>query len=213
MGKLEKDEEDFLEGIEYKSTEDMFEEFRQEDLQWEKKHPFRAHIRSWLDKRFPNGIADGSRAYYILQEPWKILRYYKDEIKYAHQRVSRGWDDKAVWHVGYYLSKILPGIIRQLKEKGHGFPVRMYEGGEDFPFSEMQLGSIDENGNYIETEADKAAAEKWNKILDEIADGFEAYLKYDEEFDYKIPREEDENYIKFQRALDLLKKYYEDLWD
>jgi len=77
----------------------------------------------------------------------------------------------------------------------------------------MELGSIDKDGNYVETEEEKTAAEKWDKILDEIADGFEAYLKFDEEFDYKTPREDDENYKKFQRALDLLKEHYEDLWD
>jgi hypothetical protein len=196
----------------FDSAEDLFARFEEEDLKWEKEHPFRAHIRDWLDKYFPKGIAD-HRAYYVLQEPWKILRYYKNEIKYAHQRVSRGWDDKAVWHVGYFLAEMLPGIMRQLKEVGHGFPVTMYEGAEDNPISQMQLGSIDNDGNYIETEEDKKASEKWDKILDDIADGFECYLKYDEEFDYKIPREEDENYRKFQYALDLLKKYYEDLWD
>jgi hypothetical protein len=195
----------------FDSTEDLFASFKEEDLKWEKEHPFRAYIRNWLDKRFPNGVAGGYRVYYA--NLWKILCYYKDEIKYAYQRVSRGYDDKAAWHIGYYLSKTLPPIIRQLKEVGHGFPVRMYEGAENFPISQMELGSIDEDGNYIETEEEKTASEKWDKILDEIADGFEAYIKYDEDFDYKTPREEDENYKKFQRALELLKEYYEDLWD
>jgi hypothetical protein len=192
--------------------EDMFKEFDEEEAKWKKEHPLRSHIRDWLDKRFPDGIAD-MRAYYSLQKPWEILRYVRDEIKYAHQRVFRGWDDRAVWHVGYYLSETLPGIIRQLKEVGHGFPVTTYEGAEDYPISQMQLGSIDKDGNYIETEEDKKASDKWDKILDDIAEGFECYLKYDENFDYKTPREEDENYKKFQHALDLLKKYYEDLWD
>jgi hypothetical protein len=206
MKELEKDDDTVFNDI-----EDMFKEFEEEDLKWKEKHPFRAHIRDWLDKRFPNGIAGGYRVYYA--NIWKILRYYKDEVKYANQRVFRGWDDKAAWHVGYYLSETLPGIIRQLKKVKHGFPVRMYEGAEDFPISEMELGSIDKDGNYVETEEEKIAAEKWDKILDEIAEGFECYLKFDEEFDYKIPREEDENYKKFQHALDLLKEHYEDLWD
>jgi hypothetical protein len=206
MDELEKDDE-----TSYDNVEDMFKEFEEEDLKWKEKHPFRAHIRDWLDKRFPNGIAGGHRAYYA--NPLEILRYWKDEIKYAHQRVFRGWDDRAMWHIGYYLSETLPPIVRQLKEKGHGFPIRMYEGAENFPLSEMELGSIDKDGNYVETEEEKAASAKWDKILDDIAEGFECYLKYDEKFDYKTPREEDENYIKFQHALDLLKQYYEDLWD
>jgi hypothetical protein len=172
------------------------------------------NFRNWFNKNFPKGIPGVDfAAYYVLTHPWVILFEWKRQIKWGWQRVSRGYDDRAVWHVGYYLSEILPPIIRQLKKVKHGFPVRMYEGAEDFPISEMELGSIDKDGNYVETEEEKTAAEKWDKILDEIADGFEAYLKFDEEFDYKTPREDDENYKKFQRALDLLKEHYEDLWD
>jgi hypothetical protein len=196
----------------FDSTEDMFESFEEEQKEEDKRHPVKANIRDWLDKIFPSGIAD-TRAYYALAHPWKILRYYKDEIKYAYQRVSKGYDDKATWHVGYYLAETLPKIIRQLKEEGHGVPISMYTEESLFALSEKRLGSIDKDGNYIETDEDKAASEKWDKILDEIAEGFECYLKYDEKFGYKTPREEDENYQKFQKALVLLKEYYEDLWD
>ena len=195
----------------FDSAEDLFASFEEEDLKWEKEHPFRAYIRNWLDKRFPSGIAGGCRVYYA--SPWKILRYYKDEIRYAYQRVFRGFDDKASWHIGYYLAKTLPKIIRQLKEEGHGVPMSMYDIKNGFSFPEKQLGSIDENGDYIETEGDKAASEKWNKILDEIADGFDSYIKYDEKFLLPEKYAEDEDYQKFQRALDLLKTYFEDLWD
>lgn len=195
-----------------KTIEDMFEKFDEEDLAWKKKHPLRGYIRDWLDKHFSKGIA-GYRAYYSLQRPWKILRYCRDEIEHAWQRVFRGWDDTAPWHVGYYLAETLPGIIRQLKNIRHGVPLIMYEGVEEDPLHQMELGGIDEDGNFIETEEDKAASEKWDKILDEIADGLESYLKYDQNYDGKIPYKENEDYQKFQRALDLLKEYFEDLWD
>jgi len=207
MDKSKKDDEMAFEDI-----DDIFKRYEEEQKEEDKKHPFRAHIRDWLDERFPSGIAD-YRASYALTRPWKILRYWKNEVRFAWQRVLRGWDDKATWHVGYYLAETLPGIIRQLKEEGDGVPIRMYEGEEGLPFSEKQLGSIDKNGNYVETEEDKKALEKWNKILDEIADGFDAYIKFDESTHWGKSPEEDENYVKFQRALDLLKEYYEDLWD
>lgn len=122
-------EEDFEE---FESAEEMFKKFHEEDLKWEKEHPVRGYIRRWLDKHIPKGIAD-KRAYYALQKPLEILRYWKDHIEYARQRVSRGWDDRAAWSVEYYLAETLPSIIRQLKEKGHGVPVHMFEGWEKFP--------------------------------------------------------------------------------
>ena len=175
---------------------------------WVKKHP----ILNWLDEKFPKGYADYA-IHYIITHPWEILREWKRQIKWAYQRVFRGWDDRASWHVGYHLAKIIPPIVRRLKYVGHGVPLRMYGEGEGLPHDIQELGAIDKDGKYIETEEDKEASAKWDKILDDIAEGFESYITYEEDYMWDIPLTEYEPYKKFLHALDLLKEYYEDLWD
>ena len=184
----------------YSSVDDMFKKFDEEDLQWKKKHPIRGYIRDSLDKFFPKGLADGYRAYYILQKPWKILRYWKNEVKYAHQRVFRGWDDKAVWSLNYYLAETIPPILKKLKEDKVGVPMEFFDG---LPYE-------DENTYSYSEESMKIADERWNSVLDEIITGFEIYNELWKTSSYEEEREE---YKKVERALELLKLHFEDLWD
>lgn len=185
----------------FDSIEDLFAELEEGDRKWQKNHPIRAALRNFLDKIFPNGIAGGMRAYYAFQKPWEILRHMQYEVKRAWQRVFRGWDDTAVWDVGYYLAKTMPPIIRQLKGVRHGTPMFAYDGMEP-----------DENYCYTD-EQEKIANERWDTILDKIADGFESYPKFIEKGIRPEDYEKDEDYQKFQTALDLLKEYYQALWD
>jgi hypothetical protein len=94
---------------------------------------------------------------YLHNEP---LTFFKDlwrNIKYAWQRVFRGWDDTVTWSVDYWLNNIMPDILRKLKADKHGIP------GEMFP-DQMNI-----------TKEDDIAAEiKWNAIMDDMIAGFEA---------------------------------------
>jgi hypothetical protein len=123
MNDIPQDDEESLDTV-----EDLFADFDKKELEWKHKHPFRAYIKDWLDERFPSGIAGGYRAYYALLRPWKILRYIKYEIKYAWQRVFRGWDDKATWNLNYYLANIIPQILKELKKGKMGIPIPCFEG-------------------------------------------------------------------------------------
>lgn len=158
------------------------------------------NLRNWLNKKFPNGIA-GWGAYYTLTHPWLILEYWKNHIKWAWQRVFRGWDDRAVWSIDYYFANTLPQMIRMLKEKKIGIPVQMFD-EEPYEVENKCLGYNND---------DMAIAEaKWDKILDEIADGFEAYKNIDD-----VPFLEREKAYKefFDGPFELFKKYYVNLWD
>lgn len=187
----------------FDSVEDMFKKFDEEDLRWKNKHPVRGYIREWLDKCFPNGVAGGYRAYYILQKPWKILRYWKNQIKYAHQRVSRGWDDRAIWAVDMYLAKIIPEIMKQLKEDTYALPNQVFEG---LPYENENTYSYSE-------ESMKIASERWDKILDEIAEGFEIYYQNEGEMIYYEDEENLKKTEKYEKAFDLLRKNFGSLGD
>jgi len=172
----------------------MQEVFDEWDKELEKKN-----FRNWFNKKFPNGLLGSDvAAYYALTHPWEILREWKRQIKWAWQRVFRGWDDRAVWSLNYHLAEIIPSILKKLKEDKVGIPMFCFEGleyGENYDYNDESM---------------KIAEERWNAILDEMITGFEIYNKLWEILDYEKEREE---YKKVERALELLKIHFESLWD
>jgi len=159
------------------------------------------NFRNWINEKFPQSYAGGYNFYYVMTHPWELLSYWKRQIRWAWQRVFRGWDDRATWAVDYYFANILPQIIRKLKEEKHGIPVQMFD-SDPYPVENEYLGYNDEDMVIAE--------EKWNKILDEIADGFENYKTIDE-----VPLAEREKAYQdfFDGAFELFKKYFVNLWD
>lgn len=174
--------------------EELFDEW---DRELEKKN-----FRNWFNKKFPNGIfgVGDIAAHYTLTHPWEILREYKRQLKWAYQRVFRGWDDRAVWSLNYFLADIIPSILKKLKEDKVGIPMFCFEG---LPYD-------DENTYSYSDESTEIADARWISILDEMIIGFEIYNKLWEFPDYEKEREE---YKKVERALDLLKEHFESLWD
>jgi hypothetical protein len=158
------------------------------------------NFRNWFNKKFPKGIFGVDfAAYYVLTHPWVILFEWKHQIKWGWQRISRGYDDRAVWNLNYHLAKIIPQILKKLKEDKVGIPGFCFEG---LPYE-------DENTYSHSEESMKIAEERWDAVLDEIITGFEVYGTL-----WELPYEQErEEYKKVERALDLLKEHFESLWD
>lgn len=145
------------------------------------------------DRAFPNGIA-GYRAWHTLTHPWKIIEFCIVQTKWAFQRVFRGWDDRAIWSIDWYLAKLIPQLMRELAKITHGTPAEMYP--EDSAERE------------ITQEEDDEAIKKWHDILEKIAVGFDIYHENQHEVYYK------EEFKKpFEEAFDLFRKYFGGFWD
>lgn len=69
-------------------------------------------------------------------------------IKWAWQRVYRGWDDRIIWAVDIYLTRMLPIWLKALKDDKMGVP------------ASLCTKSVEE-GTVI-----------WDEILDKIIKGF-----------------------------------------
>ena len=156
---------------------------------------------SFLDRIFPSGIAQYS-AGYAFAHPWKIVGHLKRELKWAWQRVFRGYDDRISWSIDFYLNSNLPKWIRQLKENQHGVPSVCFE-EKDWNEDESKY---DEN-------AEERAKEKWDNILDNIAEGFEAKQQIDDESLWVGNSGYAELNKKFEKGFDLFRQYYDNLWD
>jgi hypothetical protein len=183
--------------IENDDRDDMNDLLKDIEIEKNKKN-----LRNWLNNKFPKGWGDYS-PYYTLFHPWVVFSYWYRNIRWAWQRVFRGWDDRISWSVDYYLAKNLPLWIKQLKEDGHGIPTVMWEDSD-----------FDKNNNYATTpESDKKAEEKWDNILDQIILGFETYQQMQDEVIWENNPKYFEMNKKFENGFDLLKKYFGNLWD
>lgn len=136
---------------------------------------------------------------YFLWPLWRIWRRATAipwKIKWFIQRGKRGYADCDIWSIDWYLSSWLPKALRKLKEISGGCPQELWDS----------------------TKKDNECW-KWNAILEEITQGFEAYRSIcDLEFmrdnyDEKAKKKERELHKKFEKGLELFKKYYFHLWD
>jgi hypothetical protein len=154
------------------------------------------NFRNWFNKLFPNGFG-GYNSYYVLTHPWEFFEECWRQVRWAWQRIFRKYDDRVIWNIDCFLTEMLPIWIRQLKRNKDGIPRIMWEEG---------MTPIDENYNYSE-EDNEIARLKWENILDNIAEGFEAGRKIQ---DWEST---EELVKKFDEGFDLFKKYFFDLWD
>jgi len=126
----------------------------------------------------PSPIADGLR-----------------NIKYAWQRVTRGWDDTAAFSIDYHLAKLIPELVNRLKTSGVT-PISAFDGME-----------ADASGNYNPEQIAIARA-RWKKTLEEIVEGFE---QYSTSFDFGCACPYG-NLEKFEKGFALFKEHFGELW-
>ena len=100
----------------------------------------------------------GMRIGYLLLHPWQIVGEWRRHIKWAWQRVFRGWDDRALWGLDYWLVGKMREMLPKMRDKS-GIPSCCY--------SKLGWGSPSD-------EEDNAAIKKWHGYVDQMIDGFEA---------------------------------------
>lgn len=171
---------------------------------------------------------------------WAVRRFWTNhwlcnwdnvyrEVKFAYQRVVRGWDDRAVWSIDYWLDDKMPAMLRKLKEDKHGVPMTMFDG---LP--------MNDEGYHSEPEMEIASA-RWDATLDKMIAGFEASARvkdstYEPELGpYPLYRPKDmpkdewkafqhEHYLKteelrkrdeqiYKEGMALFAEHYWSLWD
>ena len=155
------------------------------------------NLRNWFNKKFPKGYA-GYNVYYLLFHPWEIIEEWVRQIKWAWQRVFRGWDDQAVFSVDCYLSKIIPELVADVKKYGDGVPMEILSKypshGENFEYSDEDFAS---------------ALKEWHEILDTIIIGFKDYY---EGLTVAVRNTYPQKGESFNKAFDLFREYFGNLW-
>lgn len=105
-------------------------------------------------------------------KPWKLLFELYLNLKYAWQRVVRGWDDSVCWDIHNHLSEFMPQWIAEIKKVNRGYPAHIaYDDCDEECRSNVFMSSHAMVG---ENEQDDPLLKRWHQILDEISDGFTA---------------------------------------
>jgi hypothetical protein len=143
--------------------------------------------------------------FYTFKHYLKFPRLFFNDIyyytKYMFQRAFRGYDDRVTWDIDSYLSDMLPIWISILRDNKLGVPSVLFK-PEDYTKDDY----------HVSDEVFEHRREEWNIILTKMIEGFkEAEILYNP---YSLaPEVVTEAERKFNTAMDLLKKYYFNLWD
>jgi hypothetical protein len=137
----------------------------------EYRSPDRDYVATPIDELFgdPHNDPDPirTRVYWAIRRFW-VNHWLCNPRKVwfdcvcAYQRVVRGWDDRAVWSIDYWLDDKMPAMLRKLKEDKHGIPMEMFDG---LP--------MNDEGYHSEPEME-IASKRWDDVLDKMIAGFEA---------------------------------------
>lgn len=119
------------------------------------------------------------------------------QIKYGWQKYKRGFSDEDVWDFDSYLAEIIIAGLKRLKEINHGCP-----------------------GDLWDEKAKNDECHRWNEILEEMIQGFEAsqemdrpaYIKgnFKKEIDFERLKNLEK---KYNRGMELFCRYFRNLWD
>lgn len=167
--------------------------------EWEAESK-KKNFRNFVGKFFGGSIA-GYHPYHILTHPWILIGEARSQIKWAWQRVFRGWDDRVTWSIDSYLSQHIPDWMEKLKKDKFGVPSMMFQDGD----------YVGDNWE-IPDEVFEKRAREYDRILDQIALGFRFYYKLNNEV-------VDEKSIKIMKryfdnvSFPLFVKYFGTFWD
>jgi hypothetical protein len=161
-----------------------------------KREENRFFLFKFIDRLFPSTL--GYRTSYIIFRPFKVISEIGIRIKWANQRVFRGWDDRAIWSIDFHIANQMVQWLDVLLEEPYVGAPAMYMPEECF--------YDDDIGEY----AFKYYAELYRWDLRQMRKGFESYslMPY---LEYSSP-EYLQSKKDFERGMELFKKLYVTLW-
>ena len=144
---------------------------------------------------------------------YRIKEFFNYDIRWLKwwcQRAKRGFSDRDVWSIDYYLNSILPKMLRQLKETTHGYPgsVQGFKTWQNL-LERMALGfeasdRITDAKNWVMNDDNEFYVE--NTFFEETNPWTPEQVKSFRELDRRDMR-------TFKQGMNLFTKYYHSLWD
>lgn len=178
-----------------------------------------------MDKGLNSLFVNAPKFYHI--KSW--FSWFFRNIKWARQRIKKGYCDLDVWNFCDFHSFICAGALKELRDTGHGVPNTIFEeadGDEDKAIKLWHdyLTYLIERFEFIsKPENEKPSFAYWNQYMDisqkEDKDSLfphsnsEAAIKAKEIWKNAYKEEDDEEEKAIQEVFAALPKYYRSLWD
>ena len=162
----------------------------------------------------------------VFENPWKFYRHpfkrlehFFCSFKNAYQRAVKGYCNMDLWNLAVYYTEIISGSLRELAEHHYGYPIGMESEEWTDILKEIAYNmeeSLEDNDNYplpkleawqehilAKPDMNSEAYDTWFEEHQRI--GKEMDKEYSEHFEYM--------YMRKDKALDMLKEHWYDLWD
>lgn len=114
---------------------------------------------------------------YMLLHPWNFVSDIYYSLKWAWQRVHRGWDDRVPWSIDYYLCRIMPDIINELIEHQIGNPIGLTEEEWDEILIKIRDGFI-AGYDIMEVNYDYKSPDGYKKLSKKVDEGLKLFTEY-----------------------------------
>jgi hypothetical protein len=138
--------------------------------------------------------------------------YFK--IKYALQRLFRGYDDLDTWNAAWYIARRAIPVLKAMRNRFHGTSIKWHR--ED-RFGNLELLTVDEvyaGSKEPGYEGPNAFTEdEWGAILDDIIFAFQWQIDLDAYHDTRDEQDFKAGEKRQKRGLQLFSLYYKNLWD
>lgn len=154
----------------------------------------------------------GYRFSYIIFRPWKLIRLTALEIKYAWQRVWRGWDDQEMWNYYSYFLKRTSQMLARLSANPMGHPPELTYNEWQKTLMIMAIG-FEKAQKWIDHET--RASEDLYKRFGVFANVNDEIKKFKEETKYEERHQKEMNDLEKIKdvAFELFNKWFWHLWD
>jgi hypothetical protein len=150
--------------------------------------------------------------YYSWRAPFSNIGAFFRNIKYAYQRVTRGFCDYDAWDLDHYYTELIAASISYMRKNLHSYPPNMtFKEWEDILF---EIQEHFEKANDTNSFYENPYRELFFEILKTGSSLEGDNEKLIRKNYYKIEEKNRELRAKeLQEGLTMLLKYFRDLWD
>lgn len=138
---------------------------------------------------------------YRIKTPIKNMKHFLFDLKCCRDRIRKGYCEKDAWDMDLWFLEVVPGVLDCLREQVDSYPSNLPDkqasenGGASCG---VQSISLDDDDYFAQ----------WKDILKEIVDAFRAAGK-----GYADYCPDKKAVAARKRAMALLDKYFDDLWN
>lgn len=127
-------------------------------------------VPKWMTKYSPP-FGAYNYAHYLYQ-PHKYFGELYDEVRYFIQRGQRGFSDRDVWSIDYYMCSWMPQALEQLRRTKHGTPIgltpKQWDSKLDRMINAFKIARKIQDFEYIKKEEYQVALKQFRKDFNVI---------------------------------------------